>query len=66
MIVRKYNKETREESYFACYDVEQADCCFWVTELMGAKDLKEDIAAKLINYLYVNNKVDKKHKVEGI
>ena len=66
MIVKKYNKETRQDSYFACYDVEQADFCFWVTEKQGAMDMPEDIAAKLVNYLYVNNKVDRTHKVEAI
>lgn len=66
MIVKKYNKETKQDSYFACYDVEQADFCFWVTDRAGAKSVSEYIASKLVNYLYVNNKVDKAHKVEAI
>lgn len=66
MIVKKYNKETKQNSYFAYYDVEQADFCFWVTDRAGAKSVSEDIASKLVNYLYVNNKVDKAHKVEAI
>lgn len=66
MIVRRYNKETKQDSYFACYDVEQADFCFWVTDKAGARSVPEDIAAKLVNYLYVNNKVDKAHKVGAI
>lgn len=66
MIVKKHNKETKQDSYFACYDVEQADFCFWVTDIAGAKSVSEDIAAKLVNYLYVNNKVDKAHRVEAI
>ena len=66
MIVKKHNKETKQDSYFACYDVEQADFCFWVTDRTGAKSVSEDIAAKLVNYLYISNKVDKAHKVEAI
>ena len=66
MIVKKYNKETRQDSYFACYDGEQADFCFWVTDKRGARDVPKDIAEKLVNYLYVNSKVDKAHKVEAI
>ena len=66
MIVKKHNKETKQDSYFACYDVEQADFCFWVTDRAGAKSVSEDNALKLINYLYINDKVDKVHKVEAI
>lgn len=66
MIVKKHNKETKQDSYFACYDVEQADFCFWVTDRADARKLSEDSALKLINYLYINDKVDKVHKVEAI
>lgn len=66
MIVKKYNKETKQDSYFACYDVEQADFCFWVTDKAGARSISEDTAAKLVNYLYVNNKIGKAYKVEAI
>lgn len=66
MIVKKHNKETKQDSYFAYYDVEQADFCIWVTDRAGAKSVSEDIASKLVNYLYVNDKVDKAHKVEAI
>lgn len=66
MIVKKYNKETKQDSYFACYDVEQADFCFWVTDKAGARSITKDTAAKLVNYLYVNNKVGKAYKVEAI
>ena len=66
MIVKKHNKETKQDSYFVYYDVEQADFCFWVKDRAGAKSVSEDIASKLVNYLYVNNKVDKAHKVEAI
>ena len=66
MIVKKHNKETKQDSYFACYDVEQADFCFWVTDRAGARSISEDNALKLINYLYINDKVDKAHKVEAI
>ncbi len=66
MIVKKYNKETKQDSYFACYDVEQSDFCFWVTDKAGARSITKDTAAKLVNYLYVNNKVGKAYKVEAI
>lgn len=66
MIVKKYNKETKQNSYFACYDVEQVDFCFWATDKAYARNLSEDNALKLINYLYINDKVDKVHKVEAI
>lgn len=66
MIVRKYNKKTRQHFYFAFYDTEQSDCCYWTTDKADARNLSEDNALKLINYLYINDKVDKVHKVEVI
>ena len=66
MIVRKYNKETRQHFYFAFYDTEQSDFCYWTTDKAGARKLSEDSALKLINYLYINDKVDKVYKVEVI
>lgn len=66
MIVRKYNRETRQYFYFAFYDTEQSDFCYWTTDKAYARKLSEDSALKLINYLYINDKVDKVHKVEVI
>lgn len=66
MIVRKYNKKTRQHFYFAFYDIEQSDFCYWTTDKADARNLSEDNALKLINYLYINDKVDKVHKVEAI
>ena len=66
MIVRKYNKKTRQHFYFAFYDTEQSDFCYWTTDKADAINLSEDNALKLINYLYINDKVDKVHKVEAI
>lgn len=66
MIVRKYNRETRQYFYFAFYDTEQSDFCYWTTDKADARNLSEDNALKLINYLYINDKVDKVHKVEAI
>ena len=66
MIVRKYNKETKQDLYFAFYDTEQSDFCYWTTHKADARNLSEDDALKLVNYLYINDKVDKAHKVEAI
>ena len=66
MIVRKYNKETKQDLYFAFYDTEQSDFCYWTTDKADARKLSEYSALKLINYLYINDKVDKVHKVEAI
>ena len=66
MIVRKYNKKTRQHFYFAFYDTEQSDFCYWTTDKADARNLSEYNALKLINYLYINDKVDKVHKVEAI
>ena len=66
MIIRKYNKETRQHFYFAFYDTEQSDFCYWTTYKADARNLSEDDALKLVNYLYINDKVDKAHKVEAI
>lgn len=66
MIVRKYNRETRQYFYFAFYDTEQSDFCYWTTDKADARKLSEDSALKLINYLYINDKVDKVRKVEAI
>ena len=66
MIVRKYNKETKQDLYFAFYDTEQSDFCYWTTNKADARNLSKDDALKLVNYLYINDKVDKAHKVEAI
>ena len=66
MIVRKYNKKTKQHFYFAFYDTEQSDFCYWTTDKADARNLSEYNALKLINYLYINDKVDKVHKVEVI
>ena len=66
MIIRKYNKKTKQDLYFACYDTEQTDFCFWTTDKRSAINMSEYVAAKLVNYLYINDKVDKAHKVETI
>lgn len=66
MIVRKYNKKTRQHFYFAFYDTEQSDFCYWTTDKADARNLSEYNALKLINYLYLNDKVDKVHKVEAV
>ena len=66
MIIRKYNKKTKQYFYFAFYDTEQSDFCYWTTDKADARKLSEDSALKLINYLYINDKVDKVNKVEAI
>ena len=55
MIVRKYNKKTKQHFYFAFYDTEQSDFCYWTTDKADARNLSEDNALKLINYLYIRN-----------
>lgn len=61
MILRKHDKLLNADYYFAGYDPAQPDYCNWQTSIAAAVCFtRKDLIEKLVNYLFVNSKVNTK------